>query len=210
MWYCYVAVHAHSLCVQCLLQLHCFSYIVGLARTSLLKLTMMGWSSRPDYPWLVVSVCVYHWGKVHWTAVVGLRVHDWPLLKMADFVMWSCCCSFSQNMGSVVKPHQTVVYLSVGMAMLWCDSWSCCTVLHTQHITIGVFFPCTLFPILQVKCFHVCHLHWTPHHRVLSRKYWPNSSCDCTQCCSCCCCSSPCCGHPHYHVVVYQWVWCQS
>ena len=46
------------LCVQCLLQFR-FSCVVRLARASLLS-TMMGWSSRPDYLMLVVSVCMCH------------------------------------------------------------------------------------------------------------------------------------------------------
>ena len=56
-------------------------------------------------------------------------------------------------MGSVVKPHITVVYLSVGIAMLCCDVFIqlqllellYCTALHS--ITIGVLFPLSLYPI---------------------------------------------------------------
>ena len=57
---------------------------------------------------------------------------------MADLVLWSCWCFFSQNMGSVVvvKPHQIIALPFVVMAMLWCDvcSNSCCTRMYVLYI----------------------------------------------------------------------------
>ena len=53
--------------------------------------------------------------------VVGLRGMIDPCCKWLTLCCEVVAASFQPNMGSVVKPHQTVVYLSVVMAMLWCD-----------------------------------------------------------------------------------------